>query len=184
MIEQTLLTIEMIREKEYKIGDVLSVKPYLSLTTKKIIIKKILDLCITEEESIKKIDFALKEFAYGYILSDQYSNINFEVEDVLELYDELKENDIIDIVLKAIPESEINFIDYVLRKEIEQIQLVDNSLASVVSKSLNKIMEKIPDQKGIAKLIKELPKQFNKLDSSKLKYLTDAIGWNKGKENA
>jgi len=79
--------------------------------------------------------------------------------------------------------SEKEFIDYVLRKEIEQIQLVDNSLASVVNKQLNKLIAILPDQKGLAKLIKELPKQINKIDQSKLKFITDAIGWkNSGTE--
>jgi len=179
MSEQTLLTIEQIRENEYKIDDLnLYIKPYLSLTAKKILIKKILDICIINSD-IKKIDFSLKRFAYDYVLSNEYSNINFELEDVLVSYDELKENGVINDILNSIPESEKEFIDYVLQKEIEQIQLVDNSLASVVSKQLSKLVEKLPDSNEINKMIPKLSKQINKISPDSFKFLTDAMGWSK-----
>ena len=183
MTEVSVLTIETIRENNYNIDSLsLTTRTYLSLTEKKILIEKILDICVVGED-IKKIDFALKEFAYEYMLLSLYSNIKIETEEIIEIYDELKENNFIEKVLKLIPESEKEFIDYVLRKEIEQIQLVDNSLASVVNKQLNKLIAILPDQKGLAKLIKELPKQINKIDQSKLKFITDAIGWkNSGTE--
>lgn len=183
MSDKDLLTIDKIRELEYNIVDYLDVKNYLSLSAKKVLIEKILDICIIEED-IKKVDFALKQFGYEYMLISQYSNVDFDVEDVVQLYDELKEHELIDQILKSVPLSEIQFISYVLEKEIEQIQLVDNSFSNVISKQLSKAVDKLPDQKGLAKLIKDLPKQFNKMDSSKLKYLADAIGWNFGKKDA
>ena len=173
-----LLTIDEIREINYKIiKDVnFSVKKYLPLSFKKIIVGNILDICVNEEDGIKKIDFALKEFAYEYILVSEYSNVNFEVDDIVELYDELKEHAIIDAILNLIPESDIKFINSVLDKEIEQIQLVDNSVANIVNQALNKLVDKIPDQKGLIKLIKELPKQFNKISPDSLKNLGKAMG--------
>jgi len=183
MTEQISLTIETIREQGYEINSILEIKGYLSLSAKKILIKKILDLCIIEGD-IKKIDFALKEFAYEYVLVNEFSNINFEMEDVLALYDEIKENGVIDKVIKLIPESEKEFIINVLGKEIEQIQLIDNSLASVVSKQLSKLVEKLPDSKEINKMIPKLSKQINNISPSSFKFLTDAIGWSKGNKDA
>jgi len=184
MTEQTLLTIETIRENNYDI-DVLDlyIKPYLSLTAKKILIKKILDLCIIEGD-IKKIDFALKEFASEYVLINEYSNINFELEDVVFLYDELKENLVIDKIMKLIPESEKEFIYNVLQNEIEQIYQVDNSLANVISKQLSRLVEKLPDSKEINKMIPKLSKQINKIFPDSFKFLTDAMGWSKGSKDA
>jgi len=179
MTEQKLLTIEMIRENEYIFGSELEIKNYLSLNAKKILIKKILNLCLIDG-NIKKIDFALKEFAYEYVMVNEYSNLNFDVEDVLELYDELKENLVINTILKLIPESEKEFIDYILRKEIEQIQVVDNSLATVISKQLSRLVEKLPDSVEINKMIPKLSKQINKISPDSFKFLTDAIGWSKG----
>ena len=179
MQEANVLTIETIREKGYEIDSILYIKNYLPLSHKKLVIKRILDLCIIEGD-IKKIDFALKEFAFEYVLTNEFSNINFELEDVLALYDELKENGIIDKVSKLIPESEKTFIDNVLQKEIEQIQIVDNSLTSVISKQLSRLVEKLPDSNEINKMIPKLSKQINKISPDSFKFLTDAIGWKRG----
>jgi len=175
-----LLTIDKIREQDYKIieGADFDIKKYLSLSFKKALITNILNMCVIEED-IKRIDFSLKEFSYEYMLVDEYTNIDFEIDELVELYDELKEHGIIDQILNLIPESEIKFIDCVLQKEIEQIQLVENSMVSIVNQALNKLVEKIPDQKGLVKLIKELPKQFNKISPDSLKNLGKAMGINK-----
>lgn len=184
MPEGNALTIEIIRENNYDIDSIdLIIRQYLSLTEKKILIEKILDICMVED-GIKRIDFALKMFAYEYMLLKLYSNINIETDDIIELYDELKENNLIDKILKLIPESEIELINYILDKEIEQIQLVDNSLSSVVSKRLGELVEKLPDSKEINKMIPKISKQINKISPDSFKFLTDAIGWSKGDKNA
>jgi len=180
MSEASVLTIETIRENDYNIEVLdLSIKKYLSLTEKKILIEKILDVCIIEGD-IKRIDFTLKEFAYEYMLVNLYVGINIGTEDIVEIYDELKEKGIINKIITNIPESEIRFIDNVLQKEIEQIQLVDNSLVSAVSKQLSKLVEKLPDSKEINKMIPKLSKQINNISPDSFKFLTDAIGWSKG----
>jgi len=182
MTKANVLTIETIRENNYDIEVLdLTIKNYLSLTEKKILIEKILDICIIEGD-IKRIDFILKEFAYEYMLVNLYVGINIGTEDIVEIYDELKEKGIINKIIKSIPEPEIKFIDYVLQKEIEQIQLVDNSLASAVSKQLSKLVEKLPDSNEINKMIPKLSKQINKISPDSFKFLTDAIGWSKGEK--
>jgi len=180
MQEANVLTIETIRENDYNIEVLDSyIKKYLSLTEKKILIEKILDICIIEGD-IKRIDFTLKEFAYEYMLVNLYVGINIGTEDIVEVYDELKEKGIINKIIINISESEIRFIDNVLSKEIEQIQLVDNSLASAVSKQLSRLVEKLPDSNEINKMIPKLSKQINKISPDSFKFLTDAIGWSKG----
>lgn len=178
-----LLTIDIIREKNYDLDDGgLEVKQYLPLAAKQILINKILEICKKEENGTSKIDFTLKEFAYEFSLVNQYSNLDCQLDNIIKFYDELKENGIIDLIIKQIPVDEINFIDYVLEREIEQILNLDNSIEIIVGKALNKLIEKLPDEKGMNKLIKDLPKQINKIDPSKLQYITKAIGWNNGVE--
>ena len=100
------------------------------------------------------------------------------------MYDELKEYGVLDEIMQLIPESEKKFIYNILVKEIEQIQLVDNSMVNIVNQALNKLIIKIPDQNGLMKLIKELPKQFNKISPDSLKNLGKAMGINIGDKNA
>jgi hypothetical protein len=182
MTEQNLLniTIDKIRENIYNTEDLdLQIKNYISLTEKKILIEKILDICVINEE-IKRIDFALKEFAYEYMLVSLYTNIEIETEDIIEIYDELKQNNVINNIIKQIPESEIEFINNVLTSEINQIQLVDNSLANAVSKQLSKLVEKLPDSNEINKMIPKISKQINKISPDSFKFLADAVGWKNG----
>ena len=140
-------------------------------------------MCIIDED-VKSIDFALKEFAFEYVLANEFTNIKFEVDDVVAMYDELKEYGVLDEIMELITEFEKKFIYSVLVKEIEQIQLVDNSMVNIVNQALNKFITKIPDQNGIMKLIKELPKQFNKISPDSLKNLGKAMGFNTGDKNA
>ena len=175
-----LLNIDKIRQYKYDMSEVLEIKSYLPLAAKQILLKNILDLCKKEENDIIKIDYTLKEFAIEISLVNQYSNVDLQVDDVVEVYDELKQNGIIANIINQIPEEEINFIDYVLEKEITQIQAVDNSIEMVLAKTLNKIVNKLPDEKGMTKIVKSLPKEINKIDPAKLQYITKAIGWNTG----
>jgi len=178
MSEQNSLTIEFIRENKYDIDSLdLTIKSYISLTEKKILIEKILDICIINED-MKRIDFALKQFAYEYMLVSLYTNIQIETEDIIEIYDELKQNGVINNIIKQIPESEIEFINYILEKEIEQILQLENNISSIVSKILNKLIDKLPNEKELSKLIKDLPKQINKVNPDKLKFISEVIGWN------
>jgi hypothetical protein len=180
-----LLTIEQIRKQNYQLTkDVdLEIKSYLSLPLKQLIIKNILSICTIEDENtgIKKIDFSLKQFAYEITLVGQYSNLDVNTKNIVKLYDELKEHGIVDTILDKIPESEKEFIANVLDKEIEQKIKLDNSLEVIVANALTKIIDHLPDQKGMEKLIKLLPKQINKIDPEKMSYLSSAINWNNGK---
>lgn len=176
-----LLTIEQLREQNYELQGVI-IKSYLSFPIKRLLIKNILSICTNEEQNIKRIDYVLKQFAFEFSLISQYTNLNFENNEVnVNLYDELKEHGTIDAIIEQIPKSELDFIYNILEKEIEQIQLVDNSISVVISNVLNTIIDKLPDEKGMTKLIKDLPKQINKINPEKLSFLSSAIDWNNGK---
>lgn len=177
-----LLTIEEIRKQNYDLKANLVIKQYLPLAIKQLLIKNILESCTIEENGIKKINFSLKEFAYEFILISQYSNVDCEVDSTVQFYDELKENGVINQIVKLIPESEITFINNILNQEIEQKQKIDNSVEAIIANALTKLVDKLPDEKGISKLIKDLPKQINKISPDKLQYISQAIGWNNGFE--
>jgi uncharacterized membrane-anchored protein YjiN (DUF445 family) len=87
--------------------------------------------------------------------------------------------------LSEIPKDELEFFDSVLEAEIKQIQNVDNSISTILAKALNKLVEKVPDNNQLKSIGKSLIKDLNKLDPSKLSYVSQAIGWvNGGKEKS
>jgi hypothetical protein len=161
-----LLTIEKLREQNY-ILDGIQIKSYLPLVMKQSIINNILSVCIIDENK-KKIDFSLKLFSLEFNLVNQYSNLNCDVDDVIKLYDELKEHGVIDGILKQISESEVKFITNVLNEEINQIQVIDNSLEVIISNALDKLIEKLPTSKEINKMIPKISKELAKISPETL----------------
>lgn len=157
-------------------------KPYLPFSIKKILIDNILKSVVLEnEDGLKIIDYSFFELVKQYVLLNHYSNINLTDEkDIVNTYDQLKEKGIIDYVLNKIPQKELDFFEEVLSSEIQQIKEVDNSISSVLNKALNKLVEKIPDNKQLKSLGKSLIKDIDKLDPNKLSYMSSAIGWING----
>jgi len=160
----------------------LEVKKYLSFGIKHTIIKNVLESSTVEENGIMRIDFAILEMVKLYSIINNYTNLDFTEGEVLDLYDQLMEQKIIEFVLKVIPSSELEFFDKVISQEINQIQKLDNSIEGIVAKGLNQLIVKLPDEKNMNKLIKEIPKQLNKISPDAMNFLADTIGWNTSKQ--
>jgi hypothetical protein len=176
--ETNLITIDQAIEDFSKI----KFKKYLSFGIKKIMINKILEICISENESgLKVVDYSLLSLVKQFTLVNNYTNIDFALEDTISVFDRLGENNVIVYILNNIDKEELMFFDVVLRQEIKQIKELDNSIQGVLAKGLNKLIEKLPDEKGIAKIIKDLPKQINKINPDKMQFIKNALDWNNGK---
>lgn len=178
MLEQNLIKVSEIKEDYSNI----TIKKYIPFIIKQNIIDNILDTCvyINEETGFKYVDSAMKRMAIEFSICNQVSNIDMSEEDNLELYDSLKESGVVAYILNNIDQSESTFITDCVNEQIEEIYKVDNSLQSVVSQGLNKLLAKIPDNKGMTKFIKDISKQFDKLDPEKLKFVKDVTAWDKG----
>lgn len=177
MQELNIITVLDINEDYSNI----TIKKYIPFIIKQNIIDNILDACvyINEDNGFKCVDSSMKRMAIEFSICNQVSNIDMEDEDSLELYDKLKELGVITYIISNIDKSEIDFITDCVNEKIEEIYKVDNSFQSVVSQGLNKLLAKIPDNKGLTKFIKDLTKQFDKLDPDKLKFVKDVIAYDK-----
>jgi YesN/AraC family two-component response regulator len=119
--------------------------------------------------------------AIEFSIVNQITNIDFTEQDPLESYDDIKQAGVIDYILKNINPAEIEFITDCINEKIEEIYKVDNSLQGIVSQGLNKLLDKIPNDKQLKSLGKSLIKDINKLDPEKYSYITQAMGWISGK---
>jgi hypothetical protein len=161
----------------------IKVETYLPFAIKKIMVDNIFNSIVIENEnSLKTIDYSLLLLIKDYSLINNYSNLDFSEEEVVEVYDLLKENGTLDYIINKISQEELSFFDEVIFAEIQQIKEVDNSIQAVLYKSLDKLIDKIPSDKALAKIIKSIPKQIEKLDPSKLKFIKEAIDFNNGIE--
>ncbi len=178
MSDQNLIKISEIKEDYSNI----IVKKYIPFLIKQNIIDNVLSVCTSlEEDGFIRVNYAIKRMAIEFSICNQVSNIDMSDEDNLELYDSLKELGVVSYILEKIDSNEITFIIDCINEKIEEIYKVDNSIQSIISQGLNKLLDKIPDDKQLKLLGKSLVKDINKLDPEKYSYITQAMGWVSGK---
>lgn len=176
MAEQNLIKVSDIKPDFSNI----TITKYIPFLVKQNIINNVLLTCTSvEEDGFKRVDSAMKRLAIEFSICNQVSNIDMFDEDNVALYDSLKESGTIEHILNNLNPNEVTFITDCINEKIEEMYKVDNSLQGVVAQGLNKLLAKIPDNKGMTKLIKEFTKQFDKLDPDKLKFVKEVIAFDK-----
>jgi len=177
MSEQNLIKVSEVVTDYSNI----TITKYIPFLIKQNIVKNILLTCISvEEDGFKRVDSAMKRMAIEFSICNQISNIDMSDDDSLETYDSLKESGAIEYILDNFDYNEIKFITDCVNEEIEEMYKVDNSIEGIISKGLDKLLTKIPDNKGMTKFINNISKQFDKLDPSKLKIVKEVMAWDKG----
>lgn len=188
MEEQKLITIDELTNS-FSMGNhsILEIKSYFPFGFKRQMINNIINISIlntNESEEINndliKIDYSLLKIARDYNIFINYTNLDENGMSMFEIYDIISEKGILQYVLKNISSNELAFIDEILEKEINQILIVDNGISAILSKNINKVINKIPNSKELTKLIKELPKIINKINPDNLKFVADTIKFNNG----
>jgi len=148
------------------------IKPYLSTIEKKVIIDNIINGSVeTDENSIIKINFFNKKLISDISLITNYTNLIFSDDNSIEDYDFLSQYKILNYIIENIDNDELDFIYNMVEDELEQQIIIGNSLESVIAKGLNKLIDKIPDEKSMNKLINNLPKVLNKIKPENLEIL-------------
>lgn len=188
MEEQKLITInELTNNFSVENPSILEIKSYFPFGFKRQMISNIINISILNTGELEdknndliKIDYSLLKVARDYNIFINYTNLNENGMSMFEIYDIISEKGILQYVLKKIPSDELAFIDEILEKEINQIIITDNGIGAILSKNINKIINKIPNNKELTKLIKELPKIINKINPDNLKFVSETIKFNNG----
>lgn len=156
----------------------IQVKHYLPIISKKAICTAVVDNCITEENGIFVCDFFAKEQATNIVFLTEYAGIEFDGEDD---YDFLMEYGVMGYILVQIPDKEKHFIYDAIYEMIEQKMKVNNSVEVVLAKGIQKLIDKIPDEKDIKKIMNELPKMINKIKPENLQIIKEVFLQEKNK---
>lgn len=178
------MLISEIKEKieaGKSVDDLLEVKQYLSIIEKNLLVNKIIDSCITIDEinGLSKIDYFYKKLTSDISLLVNYTNIEFS-ENLIEDYDYLCENVGIERILNQIPINEVEFILDLVNFELAQIVKLNNSIEGILANRLQALINKVPDEKGIKKLMTEAQKQINKIKPENLEILKGLVGQGEG----
>lgn len=165
-----------------KIEELVEVKSFISLATKKALVDNILNACLDyDENGLLKCDFISKELSYNLNLLNFYTDIELDGEDIAEDYDYLDKERIFHFIRDNIPE--LYVIEYLLGNELEQKLELENNISAVVNRNLVRfidVVEKNTSPKNIKSIIKAASKAFKDLDIDKLNFVSDAIKLNNG----
>ena len=162
--------IKKIKKGNVNAFDGIQIKDYLPISTKRLICEEIAKNSIIEQDGMKIKDSIAYEIAFDLIIVSFYTNV-----DIDENYDEACEYKIIDYIKDNMNQNEREFISehsyYMIQNEINN----HNSIAGVVSRNLQKLIDKVPDDKQIKKLVTDIPKQINKIKPEQLELIKEII---------
>ncbi len=155
----------------------LNIKTYLPLLNKKILVDNICtDLIEYDENGLAFVNEIQKVISTAISILINYCDVEILEEDnmgdVIEVLDLLFETGDYYKIEELIG-NDLDELLLAIDVEIENIKLRNNSLESIVAKGLNKIIEKLPNDKQLKSLSKSVIKDINKLDWDKLPMLKE-----------
>jgi len=171
------MQITELKEK-YQTGsitleEVIEIKFSLPFAQKKLLCNQILEASLTiDDNQIISCDYFMRKLMQDVQLVVLFTNLEFG-EELVEEYDYLVESGILGYIIKNINKDEIDIIDELVSKEIEQKIRIGNSLENIIASKLEKLISKIPDEKAIKKLMNDFPKQINKIKPDNMSIIKD-----------
>jgi len=169
------MLIQEIKEsfkKGKSISGIVEIKPYLSYVEKKILCDKIIEESLEQNENgLFLCNFFNKKIAKDISIIVNFTNIEFE--QTIQDYDYLSEQGIVDYVLNNMNQNDKVFIDEMVDKNIEQRIKLFNSIEGILANKMDKLIEKLPNDKQIKSLLKSLVKDLNKFDWDKIPMLKE-----------
>ncbi|HHX70065.1 MAG TPA: hypothetical protein GX708_18705 [Gallicola sp.] len=177
------MNIKELKEKLQNDGFIdfgeLHIKTYLPLIHKKILVDNICtDLIEYDENGLAFVNEIQKKISISVAVLINFCDIEIleedNMDDVIETLDLLFETGKYSEIEEYIG-NDLDELKLAIETEIENIKLRNNSLESIVAKGLNKIINTLPNDKQIKKLIAEIPKQINKIKPEQLGLIKDMV---------
>ena len=162
--------VEKIKNGTDSAFEGIEIKGYVPVSTKKLMCEEIATNSIVEHDGLKMKDSIAYEIALSLMIVSFYTNI-----DIDEHYDEACEYGIIDFIKENMNQKELEFIEQHSWRMIESEISIYNSIAGVINRNLQELVNKIPTNKDLNKLIKTVSKEFQKFDPDKMKQIQEMM---------
>jgi hypothetical protein len=161
----------------------IKIKKYIPFVEKQVLVQRVVDLCLDfdQDTNMVKVNFFNKKLSIDSQIILMYTDLEFAEEDFIKQYDFLVENNYFDYIFSQINSSELDMIYEAVEHEIEQAIQLNNSIEGILAKGINKIVEKLPNDKQLKSLSKSLVKDINKLDWDRLPILKQMFDTANGK---
>lgn len=151
----------------------IKIKKYIPFVEKQVLVQRVVDLCLDfdQDTNMVKVNFFNKKLSIDSQIILMYTDLEFAEEDFIKQYDFLVENNYFDYIFSQINSSELDMIYEAVEHEIEQAIQLNNSIEGILAKGINKIVEKLPNEKSIKKILNDIPKSVNKIKPENLEIL-------------
>lgn len=142
----------------------------------------IFESAINRDNGLHILNHNSLNLAFRILLVEKYSNLTLP-KDYMQSYDLLTSSGLYDLIYEAIPVRELSDLNVVLenyieteRDEYEQ----KNSIQYIIKDGLNKLIEKMPDEEGMAKMISEAKKTVDGFDPDKMEFVKQFLAKTSG----
>ena len=169
----------MLINENLKISEI-DIKHYIPFAHKQLLCEKVIDVStLVDENGIVSCSYFLKKLVTDINIMSFYTDLEFN-ENTAEDYDFLVQSGLFDDILDHINDGELDFIDEMVNKSIEQKISIGNSLSNIVAIKLEKLINSIPNEKTLKKLMNDIPKQLNKIKPENLNLIKEVLGNKQG----
>ena len=135
---------------------------YLPIRSKMSLVELVVNNSFTEDGKYSNI---MKEVMFDYAVTIFYSDLYKDLDEdrnLFDVYDEIHQNGTIEEVMKGVPHDEIGFLKENIQAQIDQKLNNENNINVIINNFLNNLIQSIPSEKSILKIIKGLSKGIQK----------------------
>lgn len=179
-------------------GYPIQIKTYLPIAEKIGLVSSIYKSAIDEDDSLQNISYNSLNIAYKVLVTKAYTDVSLP-KDTIQAYDLLVQTNLYDEVYQSIPVEERlelenvfdNFVDekqemYERENKAKEQELrIENVIKDGIDEllaRLDEFIKKLPEKDQWGNIGKDVVDTVNNLNPSKLKFISQAIGWNNGVE--
>lgn len=159
--------------------------PDLSAMNRLLYFNKLSAWLLTDDNGFKMIDYSMKRTYEIIFALEQFYAIEFDTmfdeNGKVSLEKTLETIDAIDKVMNNKAEELVYHVDcihdviYDVEHHLSDVCRNENSMQAVVKEGLEKLISKIPNEKAMQKILKDLPKAMEKLDPQNKEILSSVL---------
>lgn len=176
-------------------GLIIDVKNYLTITEKITLVKSIYESAVDTDNGLHIVDRNSLDIAFKIFVTETYTNLTLPqvkgedgklITDIIGSYDMLIESGLFQLIYNAIPKNEMWNLEEALENHIQAKQdeyEQKNTIQYIVKDLLSGLIDKIPNEEGMAKMIAEAKKTIDGFEPDKMEFVKEFLAKTSGEND-
>lgn len=176
-------------------GLIIDVKNYLTITEKITLVKSIYESAVDTDNGLHIVDRNSLDIAFKIFVTETYTNLTLPqvkgedgklITDIIGSYDMLIESGLFQLIYNAIPKNEMWNLEEALENHIQAKQdeyEQKNTIQYIVKDLLSGLIDKIPNEEGMAKMIAEAKKTIDEFEPDKMEFVKEFLAKTSGEND-